>query len=1834
MRKKLFFLLALLAFGLVASPVLAQSSGSSATSNTAVGDVNFATLNLPVVLPYSQDFETNPESITDFAFQGTGNNQWAIGSATFNPVDASNPNETGHSLYVSTDNGASYTASNVSISYAYAVMEVEFPADPLEYHLSFDYKVPCVPVAPAYALFRVFMIDGSAPISSIDVLSDSCALTGMVSEVSDWTHADILLSSGVIGTSKKIVFCWYNYGATWLPFFTGDPAAIDNIAISGSFCGTPATLGVSDVTPSSATLSWTETGSSSEWTVSWREAGSQNSYNVETVSGTPSVDVTGLSANTSYEFFVVANCGSENSQPSETFLFTTSCDAISVTVTPWTANFEGTDADFLTCWVSASTGYRNGIIYPHIEPTPSIAHNSTSALEVAFGDIVTALPPFTEDLSTLELSFWAMTNNYSGSYSNILEIGYITNPLVASSFVPMDTLFPTLTSHTKIVLSFEELAELILPATTRIAFRFNQENSNNLTSWYLDDMQVGLIPACGAPVYNSVTVSNVTDQSADIAFVDNSPSHNAWRIYYRPADDTTAVYQTEEAYSTFGNTISSLAANTTYTVFVKTVCGGVEGETQTDPVTFTTTSIPAQLPLIEDFEDETDMQWVLLNGSQTNKWYVGTPTDTASDVNTTPEGSRGLYISTDNGASNTYGYAGYFTSSRVYAYRDILVPDGVSELLLSFDWKAYGRSQTDEFLRVYWLDPDSVTLTPGNNPSGGYDATGQPGNYGPEATEHWLSRENTWQHVEMVISANQFAGMGDGDKIYRLVFHWRDAFTYYGSPSNPPAAVDNVQLRTLDCNSPTALEVSDITDNSATVSWTGDAYSYSVIVTQGANTTYQVVYSNSVDLVGLTSSTNTTVTVRSLCGPDSSMAAFVEFYTSCGVITVSDENPWFEDFESYAGNGNMPFICWETPVHPNGPFVYCGHDLSCHSGENSAEFKGAVNMLVLPEFANDLSDLRLSFWATATPHPSTGTVAVGYMTDVTDTSTFVFVADAGVPGPRGDYGTGSGHGNFMGPFDFNGVTASSGARMALRYLNPSNTTASWNLDDFTVELAPACPSPVKNSVAVTDVDGHHATVSFVDNDPAHNSWTVYYRDVDTSNSNSWMTEATTTTSVILSNLQPETTYEVYVITDCGSVEENPDKTNTITFTTDIACPPPAGLVITEIGMTSATASWSGTADGFNIEYGELGFTFGNGTLDYSTTNSYNLTGLTSGTVYTVYVSADCGVDGFSDTVAVNFNTALCDTTDQCVYVLNLTDSYGDGWNGASVAVLQNGITVAEATIPTIGNNNTVNVPLCDGQSTTLVWNTGGYDYECSFVLLDPWGTEVYASSGTPSGTLATFNAYCTEITCLRPSEITVSNIGLSSADVSWIPVGTETDWNVEYKMSSDSVWTVVSINNTSYSLTNLAALTNYDVRVQADCGNGELSTYLATTFATVGCEASEQCAYSFVLNDVFGGGWNGSKLEVQQNGATVAMLSPTGISSTEIVNLCDSVSTSLVWHSASLYDFGAGFTLMDPTGTVVCTFAGMDNYTTYTFTTNCSGSPSITNPMVSTDPATNITQTSATINGTVTNPGNIPLTNMGFEWKSANSMMYSTVMVTDSLLAYDLYNLTPNTLYTYRAFITYGGLTYYGNDEYFSTLGDTLQPIIDPTVVTGVVSDIAQTSATLHGMIVNPDNVTITAMGFEWKATEAGNYQQIAGAGAGNDFTAVLSNLTPSTDYTYRAFITYNGATVYGDALSFTTQVDTTSQVDSTGIEARLAAHISLYPNPAKEVVNVQCTMNNVQCLGVEFFDVYGKVVRTVGLPQCDSPTTRINVAGLADGVYFVRVTTDAGVVTKRFVKR
>jgi len=104
----------------------------------------------------------------------------------------------------------------------------------------------------------------------------------------------------------------------------------------------------------------------------------------------------------------------------------------------------------------------------------------------------------------------------------------------------------------------------------------------------------------------------------------------------------------------------------------------------------------------------------------------------------------------------------------------------------------------------------------------------------------------------------------------------------------------------------------------------------------------------------------------------------------------------------------------------------------------------------------------------------------------------------------------------------------------------------------------------------------------------------------------------------------------------------------------------------------------------------------------------------------------------------------------------------------------------------------------------------------------------------------------------------------------------------------------------------------------------------------------------------------------------------------------------------------------------------------------------------------------------------------------------------------------------------------------------------------------------------------------------------------------------------------------YGDRLTFHVHFL------NVGIEDhQLAENVIVYPNPATDVINVQCKMNNEQwnVKGMEVMDVYGKTIRTIVGANNNSPM-QIDVSDLSTGLYFLRINTDQGVITKRFVKR
>lgn len=88
-------------------------------------------------------------------------------------------------------------------------------------------------------------------------------------------------------------------------------------------------------------------------------------------------------------------------------------------------------------------------------------------------------------------------------------------------------------------------------------------------------------------------------------------------------------------------------------------------------------------------------------------------------------------------------------------------------------------------------------------------------------------------------------------------------------------------------------------------------------------------------------------------------------------------------------------------------------------------------------------------------------------------------------------------------------------------------------------------------------------------------------------------------------------------------------------------------------------------------------------------------------------------------------------------------------------------------------------------------------------------------------------------TCMKPSNLIVSQTS-GSATLTWTAGDDETHWNVQYKEASASDWSaIIAVEDMpSCTLNNLSPVTNYQVRVQADCGGGDTSGWIAGSFTT------------------------------------------------------------------------------------------------------------------------------------------------------------------------------------------------------------------------------------------------------------------------------------------------------------------------------------------------------------------------------------------------------------------
>lgn len=361
--------------------------------------------------------------------------------------------------------------------------------------------------------------------------------------------------------------------------------SIDNVQVRLTpSCIEPLGLLSADVTSTGASVSWDATNpipsSGYEYFVS-------TTNTLPTIAGTPVTTtfavLSGLLPNTTYYVFVRANCGSGSFSPwTASISFTTACAA----VTTFSQNFDAvTTPAFPSCWGKVGTSGTANTQATSSSSSPNTLYMySSSATNLA---VVKMQPVSNLGDGTHRLKFKMRANFTVGG---IVEFGYLTNPMDATTFV-------SLTTMTAASLTYENF--IFLPPAGSYsdypAFRHTGSPSNSLL---IDDVVWDAIPTC--PDQTGLIVAGISATGANTSWDDLSVN-GATGYEYAVTTSLTPPASGTATTATF-YIATGLTPQTIYYLHVRATCtAGAFGNWSTIP--FTTGCLPVTvIPWTEGFE--------------------------------------------------------------------------------------------------------------------------------------------------------------------------------------------------------------------------------------------------------------------------------------------------------------------------------------------------------------------------------------------------------------------------------------------------------------------------------------------------------------------------------------------------------------------------------------------------------------------------------------------------------------------------------------------------------------------------------------------------------------------------------------------------------------------------------------------------------------------------------------------------------------------------------------------------------------------------------------------------------------------------------------------------------------------------------------------------------------------------------------------------------------------------------------------------------------------------------------------------------------------------------
>ncbi len=605
-------------------------------------------------------------------------------------------------------------------------------------------------------------------------------------------------------------------------------------------------VSVRNITPTSAQVSFTP-GFGTNFIIKYGPRG----FNPGT--GGTSLPVTGgtvtlsaLSPLTAYEVYVIRDCGSVGTSASVgPVSFFTPCAAPTITVLPYTENFDTTPAGRLPCGWTTENVNGDTIEWRNRRANAS-AQSAPNALVIRWNP-------------TEKMNDWAFTpglqltagQNYALSFS--YRVGAATSAEafeVSAGTGTSSTLMtiPLFSGSRLINTTYRSTTVTFAVSTSGVYhFGFHGMSDANRLRIFIDDIRVDRGAACPAPT--DLIAQNVTATGATLGFT-AAPGGLGYTFIYGAPGFNPATGGTQ-ATGSGPTAISGLNPLSTYEFYVRTSCGTSGQSALVGPQSFTTLCPPPTLstPLTENFDavptNTLPCGWTVINANaDTAQWRI------LNLANLTQSPPNGFRIESATPKDD------WFVTPAVQLFAGVAYD-------LSFETRAGGAPEALE-VRV-----GTVATAAG-----------------------LLAGEQIFNDTALVINtfpnpvAAQFTPTVDGT--YYIGWHaytGRDADRLY---------VDNISLTSAVCDLATAVSASGVTNNSATVTFTpGPSATYSIIygsfgfdpVTGG--TTVPATGSSTV-LTGLIAgSTYQAYVISSCAGGAPSLAGPISFSTVVGLSSAA-----------------------------------------------------------------------------------------------------------------------------------------------------------------------------------------------------------------------------------------------------------------------------------------------------------------------------------------------------------------------------------------------------------------------------------------------------------------------------------------------------------------------------------------------------------------------------------------------------------------------------------------------------------------------------------------------------------------------------------------------------------------------------------------------------------------------------------------------------------------------------------------------------------------------------------------------------------------------------------